>query len=200
MALTHAMPCASMLTEGASSMAFVFQPIDETSARAVVAWRYPPPYEVYNEEPERMQQVVEELLRAEYHYYRMAEGSDPLVAYCCFGLDARVAGGDYDSQGLDLGLMVRPDLNGQGRGAQFAEAVLEFAQRTFPHRLWRVTIAEFNQRAQRVWQKLGFHRMQTFPRRGDGLTFGTWMLCGVREGQQVTLDPDGTVSVSRCKY
>jgi RimJ/RimL family protein N-acetyltransferase len=156
-------------------MPFIFQPLDETAARAVVAWRYPPPYEVYNEEPGREQQVVQELLRPDYHYYRIAEGGDPLVAYCCFTLDARVAGGDYALDAVDLGLMVRPDLNGQGRGGEFARAVLAFAQRTFPQRLWRVTIAEFNQRAQRVWQKLGFRRVQTFARRGDGLTFGVWV-------------------------
>jgi ribosomal-protein-alanine N-acetyltransferase len=177
-------------------MPFVFHPIDEAFARAVLAWRYPPPYEVYNEQPDRVEQVVKELLRPDHHYYWMAEGGDQLVAYCCFGLDARVTGGDYAMEALDLGLMVRPDLNGQGRGVQFAGAVLEFAQQTFPHRLWRVTIAEFNQRAQRVWQKLGFHRVQTFARRGDGLTFGTWILRGVRDGQQATVDLDGTVTVS----
>lgn len=156
-------------------MPFVFHPIDKTSARVVLAWRYPPPYESYNEEPERIEQVVQELLRPDYHYYRLAEGADPLVAYCCFGLDARVAGGDYRLEALDLGLMVRPDLTGQGRGGQFAGAVLEFAQRTFPQTVWRVTIAEFNQRAQRVWQKLGFCRVQMFARRGDGLLFGVWL-------------------------
>ncbi len=118
------------------------------------------------------------MLRPDYHYYRMAEGGDALVAYCCFGPDARVAGRDYSSEALDIGLMVRPDLNGLGRGGQFAAAVLEFAQRVFPERVWRVTIAEFNQRAQRVWQKSGFHQVQTFARRGDGLAFGIWVKDG----------------------
>jgi ribosomal-protein-alanine N-acetyltransferase len=158
-------------------MSFTFHLIDENAARAVLAWRYPPPYEAYNEKPERVEQVVQEVLRPDYHYYRIAEGDDPLVAYCCFGLDARVAGGDYALEALDLGLMVRPDLNGQGRGREFAAAVLEFAQRNFPQTVWRVTITEFNQRAQRVWQKLGFRRAQSF-RRGDGLAFGIWILNG----------------------
>jgi [ribosomal protein S18]-alanine N-acetyltransferase len=157
-------------------MSFAFHRLDEAAARAVVSWSYPPPYEVYNEEPQRVEQVVQALLKPDYHYYRMAEGPDPLVAYCCFGLDARVAGGDYALEALDLGLMVRPDLTGHGRGGQFATAVLEFAQLTFPQKAWRVTIAEFNQRAQRVWAKLGFRQVQTFARRGDGLPFGTWIL------------------------
>ncbi len=163
-------------------MPFTFHPIDESSARAVLAWRYPPPYEVYNEDPAHSEQVVQEVLRPDYHYYRMAEGDDPLIAYCCFGPDARVTGGDYALEALDLGLMVRPDLNGRGRGHKFAAAVLEFAQRSFPHKVWRVTIAEFNQRAQRVWQKLGFRRVQVFARCGDGLPFGIWILNGKHRG------------------
>ena len=159
-------------------MPFEFYPIDEATARVAVAWRYPPPYEVYNEEPERVEQVVQEIIRPDYHYYSMAEGGDPGVAYCCFGLDARVPGGDYTLEALDLGLMVHPDLNGQGRGQQFAGAVLEFAQQEFPRERWRVTIAEFNRPAQRVWQKLGFRQVQTFARRGDGLAFGVWVLDG----------------------
>lgn len=164
------------------AMPFTFHPMDEIATRAVVAWRYPPPYEVYNEEPERVEQVVQEILRPDYHYYRMAEDGDPLVAYCCFGPDARVAGGGYDHKALDIGLTVRPDLNGQGRGGQFAAAVFAFAQLTFPQKVWRVTIAEFNRRAQRVWQKVGFRRIQTFARRGDGLAFGIWILDGAEIG------------------
>ena len=156
-------------------MPFTLYPLDETGARAVITWHYPPPYDVYNEEPQRVEQVVQELLRRDYHYYRIAEDDDPLVGYCCFGPDARVAGGDYTSEALDLGLMVRPDLTDQGRGEQFAGTVLEFAQRTFPQSVWRVTIAKFNERAQRVWQKLGFRRVQTFARRGDGLLFSVWV-------------------------
>jgi len=159
-------------------MPLTFHRIDEHAARAVLAWCYPPPYELYNEDPQHLEQAVHEVLRPDYHYYRIAEGSDPLVAYCCFGLDARVGGGDYALDALDLGLMVRPDLNGQGRGREFAAAVLDFAQRTFPQTAWRVTIAEFNQRAQRAWQKLGFHHIRTFGRHGDGLPFGIWVLEG----------------------
>jgi ribosomal-protein-alanine N-acetyltransferase len=166
-------------------MSFTFHPFDQPAARAVVAWSYPPPYEVYNEEAERVEEIVREMLKPDYHYYRMAEGRDPLVAYCCFGLDARVAGGDYALEALDLGLMVRPDLIGHGRGGQFAMAVLKFARFTFPQKAWRVTIAEFNQRAQRVWQKLGFRRMQTFARRGDSLSFGIWILAGADTGTSI---------------
>lgn len=165
-------------------MSFRFQVMNEQSARAVLSWVYPPPYLIYNEDPLRMEQVVQELLRPDYHYYTLAEGRDSLVAYCCCGLDARVGGGDYDDDSLDLGLMVRPDLNGLGRGGEYAGAVLQFTRRHFPQRRWRVTIAEFNQRAQRVWSKLGFVRVQTFARQGDGTAFGVWVLAGANQADE----------------
>ena len=157
-------------------MSFQFQPMNAAAARTVLSWIYPPPYHIYNEDPERLDQLVQELLRPDYHYYVMMDGHDPLVAYCCFGLDARVGGGDYGLDALDIGLMVRPDLNGRGRGAEYAGAALQFARERFPQRQWRVTIAEFNQRAQRVWNRVGFERVQAFARQGDGMPFGVWVL------------------------
>ena len=63
---------------------------------------------------------------------------------------------------LDIGLGIRPNLTGHGKGSGFVEAVLDFANKTYsPDRL-RVTIADFNRRAQRVWEKAGFHVVQKF--------------------------------------
>ena len=94
-----------------------------------------------------------------------------LVAYCCFGLDARVPGGDYDTPALDIGLGVRPDLTGQGRGLGYLLAVLGVAQRTVSPGTFRVTVAEFNKRAQKVWRRAGFRPVQRFVRQQDGRPF-----------------------------
>ncbi|MBN1994883.1 MAG: hypothetical protein JW953_19460 [Anaerolineae bacterium] len=45
------------------------------------------------------------------------------------------------------------------------------AFRTYAPPMFRVTVAEFNQRALRVWKKAGFQEVQTFQREGDGLSF-----------------------------
>ena len=57
---------------------------------------------------------------------------------------------------------IRPELTGQGRGASFVLAVLDFARNAFAPGQFRVTIAAFNKRAQRVWEKNGFVPIQTF--------------------------------------
>lgn len=66
---------------------------------------------------------------------------------------------------------IRPDLTGQGKGAVYAKAVLEFAESLFNPKAFRVTIAAFNKRAIRVWQKLGFEHQQSFERETDGMQF-----------------------------
>jgi RimJ/RimL family protein N-acetyltransferase len=143
-------------------MAFVFQPLTEAQARKIIGWRYEPPYDVYNLDREDPEAVVEDLLHPDHAYHALLTPEGELVAFCCFGRDGQVPGGNYDSDALDLGLGVRPDLTGQGQGSTYVQAVLDFAQRSFSARAFRVTIAAYNARAQRVWQKAGFRPVERF--------------------------------------
>lgn len=150
---------------------FTFHPMDEAGARLVLAWYYPAPYEMYNTAPEQMDVNVRGLTDPDNHYYLIHAGEGAPVAYCCYGADARVPGGDYRADALDVGLGVRPDLTGQGRGDEFVRAVLDHGRCMFDPAAWRVTIARFNLRAQRVWEKAGFRRVEEFEREVDGLPF-----------------------------
>ncbi len=152
-------------------MPFTFRPMDEASARIVPEWRYDAPYDIYNIAPDEAEKEMLLLLDPQNAYYTLTNEDGGLAAYCCFGQDAQVPGGDYSTAALDIGLGVRPDLTGQGRGFVYVNAVLDFARRTFPLTSFRVTVAEFNQRALRVWGKAGFRPVQTFQRSGDGLPF-----------------------------
>jgi GNAT superfamily N-acetyltransferase len=149
-----------------------FQPLREADARAVCGWRYEPPYHIYHIDvlPGELATVVAFLTDPANQYYAI-EGPLGLEAFCCFGLDAQVPGGNYAASALDLGLGVRPDLTGQGRGLIYATAVIGQAQRLFAPAALRVTIAAFNQRAQRVWERAGFRVQQTFADTRDGRPF-----------------------------
>lgn len=152
-------------------MRFLFQPLKEPQARAILAWRYAPPYDVYDLGGGDVDAVVRDLLRPEYAYYAMLSPQGELVAFCCFGADAQVPGGDYSADALDIGLGVRPDRTGQGEGQVYVQTVLDCAQRTWSPHAYRVTIAEFNVRAQRVWEKAGFFRVQRFTSTHSGRPF-----------------------------
>jgi RimJ/RimL family protein N-acetyltransferase len=137
---------------------------------AVAGWRYEPPYDFYNLEiPSR--DNVASFLDTQRGYCRITNEAGELVGFCCFGSDAQVPGGDYQHPALDIGLGVRPDLTGRGRGIYYVNAVIAYAERMMPSERYRVTIACFNERAQRVWHKAGFRTVQKFHRDFDGVPF-----------------------------
>lgn len=153
------------------SQALKFTAMDREAARAIIDWRYPPPYDMYNIITDAAEAVISAFLDPEFAYYKITGDDDELAAFCNFGLDARVPGGDYSEPALDIGMGVLPELTGKGLGSGFAQAVITFAEKKYQTQLLRVTIAAFNKRAQRVWEKSGFKQEQHFKRSLDGKEF-----------------------------
>ena len=139
-----------------------FRPIDENSAQEIIHWHYEVPYNIYDLASPDPEGTLQYLLDPQNAFYSIHNQNGDLEALCSFGQDGQVSGGDYSTPALDIGLGVRPDLTGQGNGSRYVNAVIDFAQQTYaPDRL-RVTIAAFNHRAQRVWEKAGFQMVQKF--------------------------------------
>jgi ribosomal-protein-alanine N-acetyltransferase len=157
--------------QGECVMSLIFKPFDETSAYTIVSWRYEPPYDIYNLLNPPGEEDIQYLLDPQNAFHRIVDESENLLAFCSFGQDGQVPGGDYSTHALDIGLGLRPDLTGQGRGLIFVNAVLDFARHTFAPTRFRVTVAEFNQRAWRVWEKAGFRRVQIFQKDGGGQNY-----------------------------
>lgn len=151
--------------------ALTFRTMDEASARQIVSWRYDPPYDMYNCDPNALEETVQGFLNPSYHYYSVWDEAGELIGYRCFGEDGRVPGGDYRAAALDMGGGLRPDLRGQGRGARFMEAALTFARRHFAPVAFRATVAACNTRALRVCEQVGYRRIQTFVSTHTGQPF-----------------------------
>ena len=119
------------------------------------------------------------LLDERFAYHSVRDAQDELVGYFCFGEDARIPEGRrlglYDETALDVGLGMRPDLAGKGLGLEFVLAGLRFAGNRFPTPAFRLTVASFNRRAIRVYEKAGFEISATF---GDSTASGDreWLL------------------------
>jgi len=94
-----------------------------------------------------------------------------LIAFRSFGADGQVPGGHYDDSALDTGGGLRPDLTGHGLGREAIRTGLDFGQRLFNPAAFRVTIATFNIRAQRVVTTLGFRRVGSFRALADGRSY-----------------------------
>jgi RimJ/RimL family protein N-acetyltransferase len=141
-------------------MKISFAPIDEHAASEIVRWCYEPPYEIYN--LDNTHESIEYALNPQYNFTIMRDENGRLVGFCSFGLDGQVPGGDYRAEALDIGMGICPDFTGKGLGSSFVRAVLDFAEKEFQAKAYRVTIAAFNRRARRVWERNNFQQVQSF--------------------------------------
>ncbi len=152
-------------------MRLTFQPLQMDHALAILYWRYTSPYDCYNFEADNLQEDLCYLLNPENAFYAILNPKGELEGYCSFGSDGQVSGGDYRIAALDIGMGIRPDLTGQRYGEQYAQAVLNYTVSNYGVQKLRVTIAQFNKRAQRVWEKLGFEQVEVFAKIGSGKKF-----------------------------
>ncbi len=148
-----------------------FGPMDEAGARAITLWHYPPPYSFYDCPAGAIEQEVRCLLNPEHRYWAVREEGGELVGFVGVGEDCRVPGGDYSAEALDVGGGLRPDRTGRGLGAGFWNAALEVTARHCAPATFRVTVAAFNGRALRVWERLGFRRVETLKARDTNVLF-----------------------------
>lgn len=140
-----------------------FRPLEATDARAILSWRYEGPYAIYNPQPPDLAVAVAILIDPANAYFAACDEPGALIGFCCFGTDAQVPGGDYtDPAALDIGLGLRPDLTGAGRGLPFLLAVLALGRERFAPVRFRLTVAAFNERAQKVYARAGFRPYMRF--------------------------------------
>lgn len=135
-------------------------------AVAITAWRYPPPYDCYDmagADPDVLADPAS-------GFFALLDGAE-LIGFRSFGEDGRVPGWEYDESALDTGGGLRPDLTGVGLGRQAISTGLDFGRSRFCPPAFRVTVASFNQRAQRVVGALGFRKSGCFQSSADGRSY-----------------------------
>ena len=144
-------------------MGLTILPLIPENASEIITWRYDPPYDLYNLSPED----ITGLLLPANRYHAVLDERSKLIGYCCFGPDAQVPGGDYHPGEpiiLDIGVGLHPDLTGRGYGKEFVTAILAFATKVYAPKIFRVTVAAFNQRSLSVFRSLGFRITHSFTR------------------------------------
>jgi len=148
-------------------MKFSFIPMTDYYAHQIVEhWKYPGEYAIYDyiNEADHMldsdgwangifavldegEELIAELS------IEFFDESGQYTNYLDFGDETLI-----NTRQLWIGFGLRPDLVGQGNGAGFVTACLEFALARFPYhgKYAHLGVAEFNQRAIRAYQKAGF--------------------------------------------
>jgi RimJ/RimL family protein N-acetyltransferase len=142
-------------------------------AADIVTWRYPEPYGCYD-----MTSADPAFLTDPASGFFAVAGESGLIGFRSYGTDGQVPGGTYDASALDTGGGLRPELTGRGLGREVIATGLEFGWRTFGPAAFRVTIATFNVRAQRVVEGLGFRSTSSFRALADGRSYEILTLPG----------------------
>ncbi len=139
--------------DGAEPVAqqFHFRPLRLRDALEANSWRYPDEYAIYNLTLAPL--LIATLLRGPLAalggvaFYTAGTDAEPLVGV--FSLIRR--GSD-----VEIGVGLRPDLNGRGLGLPFLLEGLTLARARFHPHTFSLHVATFNRRAIAVYERAGF--------------------------------------------
>ena len=145
-------------------MAYNFKIMTQEQAEEIAfTWQYENEYSFYDLEAD--QEDLEEFLSEDKRGNSMfaVVEKDELVAFLSV---ARV-----NPETIEIGLGMRPDLTGKGKGLDFLKEGIEFIQLNSKPRAISLSVATFNERAIKVYRKFGFKDSGLFTQETNGSTY-----------------------------
>jgi ribosomal-protein-alanine N-acetyltransferase len=152
-------PAHTRPAEGVAAVTFRFRTMRWRDIGPVASWRYPGPYAYYNFDLLSLATILlaQSLFGAisDPTYFTVVDEREQIVGVFSYIWHARGV--------LEVGLAMRPDLTGQGRGLglSFVLAGLDYARKRFHPQHFYLTVATFNNRARTVYERAGFVRVGT---------------------------------------
>ncbi|MGF7059714.1 GNAT family N-acetyltransferase [Brassicibacter mesophilus] len=151
--------------------------INYNEANQISKWIYEEPYSIYS--MDESDDCIDELLNNPY--FSVTDRENNLLGYYCFGESAQVPVGRqfgvYDDKDVtDIGLGMKPNLCGQGLGFGFLNSGLEFARNQLSAKRFRLTVAAFNKRAIKVYERIGFKKVNSFKRKSGTGEIEFWVM------------------------
>ena len=129
-------------------------------ASEISAWHYEPPYDFHDttNDPDDLAELLDPE-RPDGVYFSAFDDSGALVGFFQVEKEGRT---------VEVGLGLRPDLTGKELELGFLLAGLEFARIRFAPDVLRLSVATFNERAIRVYERAGFQHVKTFTHHTNG--------------------------------
>lgn len=142
-------------------MEWVIQPLTQSHALEIAnAWKYEGIYSFYDmtADVEDYEEFVDEERRNQNDHYEVLESHEVIGFFCVF----------QENTSIEIGLGMRPDVCGKGKGKRFVEQILEFIGRAYSFDQLVVNVASFNQRAIKVYRACGFEDSEITQRHTNG--------------------------------
>ncbi|HEY8107084.1 MAG TPA: GNAT family N-acetyltransferase [Gaiellaceae bacterium] len=124
---------------------------NETYGHEVAAWHYEPPYDFYDlaSDPDDAAEMRDPARASRYRAV-LSEERALLDAFWYF---------DRQGEVVEVGIGLRPDLTGHGRGESFLRTQLDYAAVEWHPATFRLFVAAWNERAIRLYERLGFREV-----------------------------------------
>lgn len=142
---------------------YQFYSMTNEKAMQISNWKYKEPYTIYSMDDS--EECISELLNGDYFYVQNPERL--LVGFICSANSARVSGGYAagiynDSKFMDIGIGLTPDLTGLGKGQEILSDSIWYLKEHYKVNDFQLVVAEFNLRAIKVYERVGFVRGMSF--------------------------------------
>ncbi|MCZ0702888.1 ribosomal-protein-alanine N-acetyltransferase [Natronobacillus azotifigens] len=145
-------------------MVYQFSVITQEQAENIAFnWHYDGEYSFYDMEAD--EEDLAEFLHPEKRGNSIfaVTKENELVAFFSFS--------QVNENTADIGLGMRPDLTGKGDGIKFLKAGIDFIQSQCKPKKITLSVATFNQRAIKLYRKVGFKDVETFSQDTNGSLF-----------------------------
>ncbi len=135
-----------------------FAPLTQAHAQAICNWRYPPPYDIFNRTSWQQLEAAEvdlgDSVTRSAQYLSIIDRSGQLCGFVqLFPLVGT----------MRLGIGLRPDLCGQGMGAELMQRLIQEARRRAPGQHIDLEVPQWNARAIKTYQRAGFVISDSYP-------------------------------------
>ncbi|WP_416144827.1 GNAT family N-acetyltransferase [Planococcus koreensis] len=145
-------------------MNYTFQSMTQEQAEEIATkWHYKDEYSFYDMDAD--QEDLKEFLDAEKRNdsYFIVIKNQELIGFFSFN--------QITEDTIDIGLGMKPNLTGAGQGLDFLRAGLEFIESNYNPKKITLSVATFNQRAIKVYKKIGFKEVEVFVQATNGSRF-----------------------------
>jgi [ribosomal protein S18]-alanine N-acetyltransferase len=145
-------------------MTYIFNKMTQEQAENIAFnWHYDGEYSFYNMEADK--EDLDEFINPETRGNSMfaVTKNEELIAF--LGIEKAA------NETCDIGLGMRPDLTGKGKGMGFLKAAIDFVIAEYKPKKITLSVATFNQRAIKIYRRIGFKEIAFFDQETNSSTY-----------------------------